>query len=127
MISGGKSMKNLFHRLFISMVAAFLLCSTFIVASAQDSPKKPKLTDEAKQARSYALSILDEMYSILKENYYDQTFHGMDLKARIETAKARVKTLEYNWQMYRVLAQVLVDLDDSHTYFILPPRLDHFQ
>ena len=46
----------------------------------------------------------------------------IDLKARIEAAKERVKTLEYNWQMYRVLVQVLMDFDDSHTRLILPPR-----
>ena len=36
---------------------------------------------------------------------------------RIEAAKARVKTMQYNWQMYRVLVQVLMDFDDSHTKY----------
>ena len=71
--------------------------------------------------------MLDEMRGILNEHYYDPKFHGMDLKARIQAAKARVKTLQYDWQMYRVMAQVLLELDDSHTFMIPPPRTDHFQ
>lgn len=71
--------------------------------------------------------MLDEMKQILNENYFDPKFHGIDLAARIETAKTRVKTLEFNWQMYRVLAQVLMDLDDSHTRMLMPPRTDHFE
>lgn len=78
-------------------------------------------------ARDYSLRMLDEMGEILREHYYDPTFRGIDLKARIETAKARVKTLEYNWQMYRVLVQVLMDFNDSHTRMTLPPRTDYFE
>jgi hypothetical protein len=67
------------------------------------------------------------MGEILREYYYDPAFRGIDLKARIETAKARVKTLQYNWQMYRVLVQVLMEFNDSHTRMILPPRTDYFE
>lgn len=94
---------------------------------AQDSGSKPKLDREAKQAREYSLGMLDEMGEILEEYYYDPKFRGIDLKARLEAAKARVKTLQYNWQMYRVLVQVLMEFNDSHTRMNLPPRSDYFQ
>ncbi len=109
---------------FLAFVLAALIAGAAI---AQDDGKKPKLNSESKQARAYALSMLDEMEDILRKHYYDQTFHGIDLKKRIQTAKDRVKTLEFNWQMYRVLVQVLLEFDDSHTSMILPPRTDHFQ
>lgn len=105
------------------MLAISLAVATDIFPQEQ----KPKLNDDSKEARRYALSMLDEIKDIMKEHYYDQKYRGMDLKARIETAKERVKTLQYNWQMYRVIAQVLVELDDSHTSFILPRRSDHFR
>jgi len=106
----------------------FLVVGANSVLFAQEKEKdQPKLNSESKLARSYALSMLDEIKDIMKEHYYDQKYRGMDLKARIETAKERVKTLQYNWQMYRVIAQVLVELDDSHTSFILPRRSDHFR
>ncbi len=85
--------------------------------AAQASQEKIKLTSEAKRAREYALRILDEMKDILKHNYYDSKMRGIDLENRIETAKARVKTMQYNWQMYRVLVQVLMDFNDSHTTY----------
>ncbi|MEP6945631.1 MAG: S41 family peptidase [Acidobacteriota bacterium] len=71
--------------------------------------------------------MLDEMKDILNEFYYDPKMHGIDLQKRLETAKARVKTLQYNWQMYRVLVQVLMEFNDSHTRMLMPPRTDHFQ
>ena len=94
---------------------------------AQDEKAKVKLTSEAKMAREYALGMLDEMGEVMKEYYYDPKFRGVDLKTRIETAKARVKTLQFNWQMYRVLVQVLMEFNDSHTRMHLPPRSDYFQ
>ena len=114
-------------RLLTTLMMFLLTAGLVHFAAAQDTEKRPKLNSESKQARFYALGMLDEIKKNLKEHYYDQKFGGMDLEKRIEEAKARVKTLEYNWQMYRVLAQLLVDLDDSHTYMILPSRRDHFR
>jgi carboxyl-terminal processing protease len=101
----------------------FTMASSLSIAAQE---KNPKLASEAKLARQHSLSMLDEMMEILDEHYYDRTFRGIDVKARIEQAKARVRTLQYNWQMFRVLVQVLMDFDDSHTRMILPPRTDHF-
>jgi C-terminal processing protease CtpA/Prc len=112
---------------FSLLALLFLFFGTSSFVTAQSDGDKVKLTREAKQAREYSLAMLDEMEEILREYYYDPTFRGIDLKARIETAKARVKTLEFNWQMYRVLVQVLMDFNDSHTRMLLPPRSDYFE
>ncbi len=113
--------------LFTLILAAFLILFATFGVAAQEAENKPKLSSESKKSRDYALSMLDEMKEILKKYYYDQKFRGIDLNARIDAAKARVKTLEFNWQMYRVLVQVLMEFNDSHTRMILPPRTDHFQ
>lgn len=121
---------NKFQSAGLFCVNSLLLIFVFGIlfnVSAQDKEAKVKLTSDAKQAREYSLNILGEMEDILKGYYYDPKFHEIDLKSRIETAKARVKTLQYNWQMYRVLVQVLMDFNDSHTRMILPPRTDHFE
>jgi C-terminal processing protease CtpA/Prc len=104
-----------------------IVLTWFSALHAQETDPKPKLSGEAKRAREYALGMLDEMETILKEYYYDPKFKGIDLKARLEAAKTRVKTLQYNWQMYRVLVQVLMEFNDSHTRMHLPPRSDYFQ
>jgi C-terminal processing protease CtpA/Prc len=111
----------------INIFLLFLLFGNVLVLKAQENKKKPNLTMKAQEAREYSLQYLDSMEKILKERYYDPKFRGIDLKSRIEAAKTRIKTLEYNWQMYRVLVQVLMDFNDSHTYLLLPPRTDYFQ
>lgn len=107
----------------LPLIPAFLAISLFSHAVSGQATK-PKMTEDAKIARGFVLNILDEMEKILRENYYDPKFHGIDLKARIAAAKDRVKSLQYNWQMFRVAAQVLMEFDDSHTRFIAPPRTD---
>lgn len=110
---------------FTSLVFLFVLALAGPIFGQAE--EKVKLSGEAKTAREQTLRMLDEMQEILNEYYYDAKFHGIDLKARVETAKARIRTMQYNWQMYRVLAQVLMDFDDSHTRMLLPPRTDYFQ
>lgn len=111
----------------LSVVMMFSVFGCCFKLQAQEDTPKIKLNSESKQARDHSLRILDEMGEILNEYYYDSKFHGIDLKTRLETAKTRVKTLQYNWQMYRVLVQVLMEFNDSHTRMILPPRTDYFQ
>lgn len=111
----------------LAFVFTFIILGGCFSLQAQENEPKVKLNSEAKQAREYSLRMLDEMGEILNEYYYDSKFHGIDLKTRLETAKTRVKTLQYNWQMYRVLVQVLMEFNDSHTRMILPPRTDYFQ
>lgn len=106
---------------------ALISVSATLNLFGQTADAKPKLTSEAKEAREYSLRMLDEMKEILDEYYFDPKLRGIDLKARIEAAKTRVKSLEYNWQMYRVLVQVLMEFNDSHTKMLLPPRTDHFE
>lgn len=109
----------------IAIVTLQLAC-LLNVAFAQDE-RPGKLHPDAKQARAHSLNMLDEMKNILEEHYYDPKFRGINLDSRIEAAKVRVKSLQYNWQMYRVLVQVLMDFNDSHTRMILPQRTDHFE
>ncbi len=84
-------------------------------------------TGAAKHNREMGLAMLGEMKEVLEEYYYDPKYHGIDLKNKLKAAESRIKTLNYNWQVYRVLAQLLLDFNDSHTSLILPPRTDHFE
>lgn len=115
---------------FYSLIVCCLLLLIFFAnaekTSAQDESKPKKLSGESKKARQDSLRLLDEMKGILKEHYYDANFRGIDLDARFKAAEERIKSLEYNWQMYRVLVQVLMDFNDSHTRFQVPPRTDFF-
>ncbi len=57
----------------------------------------------------------------LRKNYYDPNFHGMDIEARFRTADEKIKEAESVGHIFGIIGQVLLDLNDSHTFF-LPPR-----
>jgi carboxyl-terminal processing protease len=58
----------------------------------------------------------------LRDNYYDPTFRGMSLDERFKQADEKLKTAESRGQMFGIIAQVLIELEDSHTYFVPPGR-----
>ncbi len=73
--------------------------------------------------RHRGLLILENVQELLELKYYDRSFRGIDLKQKFNAAKDQMKTQEKNWQIYRTIAQVLIDLGDSHTTFLPPDRL----
>jgi len=71
--------------------------------------------------RDRGRSMLRSVKLQIQENYYDPTFHGMDLEARFKTADESMKTAKSNSEVFGIIGQAVVDLNDSHTFFI-PPR-----
>ena len=72
--------------------------------------------------RDRSLMILKNIKDEIKKNYYDPSFHGLDLDARFKTAEEKVKAATSLGQMYGVIAQAVLDLNDSHTTFYPPSR-----
>jgi C-terminal processing protease CtpA/Prc len=58
----------------------------------------------------------------LKKNYYDPNYHGMDVEARFKVADEKIKQATSLGQIFGTIAQVLLELDDSHTFFVPPER-----
>src|SRR2546423_15106025 len=67
-------------------------------------------------SRDHAEHILEIIKSDIKKNYYDPEFHGIDLEARFKVAKDKLKTTESGSKMMSIIAQVLLDFDDSHLF-----------
>lgn len=86
-----------------------------LVAARDASAQKPSSL-EIGQWRD----ILRIVKAELKENYYDPTFRGMDLDARFKVADEKMAKAESLGQLVGIAAQVLLDLNDSHTSFIPP-------
>lgn len=76
----------------------------------------------AKLNRTRGLNMLKQIKEVIEERYYDKKFRGIDIDARFKTAEERIKALETNWQIFRAIAQVVVEFDDSHTRFYPPNR-----
>lgn len=57
----------------------------------------------------------------LKKNYYDPNFHGMSVEERFKIADEEINQAASMGQIMGIIAQVLMELNDSHTFF-LPPQ-----
>ncbi len=58
----------------------------------------------------------------IEKYYYDPSFRGIDLKERFGQADERIKNAKSNGEIFGVIAQALLDFDDSHLFFLPPPR-----
>ncbi|MFZ0137798.1 MAG: S41 family peptidase [Candidatus Sulfotelmatobacter sp.] len=65
--------------------------------------------------------MLKNLHEALKKNYYDSSFHGLDVDARYKEYTQRIKKAETLGDAFRVVAAYVSGLNDSHTYFV-PPR-----
>ena len=100
------------RRLFLFPVCIIvLLGSTHLVLSQSISS----------QDRDRGLIMLKTARDEIRKNYYDAGFRGIDLDARTKLAEERIKQAKSNSEVFGIIAQVLLDFNDSHTVF-LPPR-----
>lgn len=72
--------------------------------------------------RENARSMLNTIKSDLQKYYYDPQYRGMNLDERFKTANEKIDQATSLAQLLGVVGQVLLDLDDSHTFFLPPGR-----
>lgn len=65
-------------------------------------------------------SMLTNIKTTIRKEYYDPTYHGIDLDARFKAASDRIDQISTTGQGLGVIAQALIDFNDSHLFF-LPP------
>src|SRR5262245_3225270 len=94
----------------------FLVAVVFISTAAQQPEKN--IGDN----RKYGLKMLKDIKGALREHYYDPTFHGVDLDARFKLAAEKIGEATSGGQIFGIVAQAVLDLEDSHTMFIPPMR-----
>jgi C-terminal processing protease CtpA/Prc len=70
----------------------------------------------------YVRGMLREAYDTVKKYYYDSTFRGLDLDARYREYDDRLKSPTSLNAGIASVAEFLDRLNDSHTYFLPPPR-----
>lgn len=101
---------------FKKCLASFLLATicAFILTQNLNAQKMDGIE------RDRMKSMLKNIKNAIKDDYYDDKFHGIDLETRFKQAEARLKEVETTGQGLGVIAQVLMDFNDSHLFF-LPP------
>src|SRR5215213_8615554 len=112
-------------RMSIARLICLLICCLLLAQSVLAQGGTIDVFERAadpKHNRSRGLKMLEEIKQVIKKDYYDQTFHGIDIEERFKVAAERIKKMDANWQIFRVIAQVLLDFNDSHTRFFPPAR-----
>src|SRR5262249_42492398 len=117
--TGEKDMKTYGVPLALAMLLIAGLC--LIAPHALPSAvAQPDLNFQRDRARSMLRTIKED----LKKNYYDASFHGIDVDSRFNAADAKIREAESVGQLFGIIAQALVDLNDSHTFFLPPGRVN---
>jgi carboxyl-terminal processing protease len=75
--------------------------------------------------RERGRAMLSQIKSDLKKNYYDPALRGMDVEARFRQAEEEIKSAATIGQITAAIAQALLDLNDSHTFFLPPTQSTH--
>lgn len=72
--------------------------------------------------RERARLMLEAIKSDVKNNYYDTTYHGINLDEHFKKAEEKLKNATSIGQTFGIIAQALLDFNDSHLFFIPPGR-----
>ena len=104
-------------RWFLTLFACLALTAASVSTALET--QSPQLD---KTERERAKQMLKDIERSVRDNYYDKTFRGIDLAAHFEAARGKLEAAVSVGHAYAVIAQALIDFDDSHLYFIPPPR-----
>ena len=74
------------------------------------------------QDRDRGLIMLKAARDDIRKNYYDPELRGIDLDARTKAAEERIKQAKSNAEVFGIIAQMLLEFNDSHTTFLPPQR-----
>jgi carboxyl-terminal processing protease len=97
---------------FISTLAIFFM----------QLPAVGQTSKDLERDRNRGVVMLSLVKDYIKEFYYDPAYHGMDLNARFKVAEDHIREAANISQILGIIAQVMVELNDSHTFFIPPSR-----
>lgn len=101
------------QKLCLSILTSILLLAAVDPVAAQ----KPSGFD-IERGRMMLQTVKED----LKKYYYDPQYHGMDVDARFKQADEKIKQATSLGQIFGTIAQALIDLNDSHTFFYPPDR-----
>ena len=93
----------------------FLPLAGLFVAKGQSQPM-------SNFDRDRALFMLEDVAKDVEKHYYDPSFHGVDWDATVLEAKQKIKSETSLNLALAHIAAALISLDDSHTFFLPPPR-----
>jgi carboxyl-terminal processing protease len=104
---------------FVRLVAFIPLA---LVINASMFGQQPPPQQLSRFDRDRATDMLQVVASDVRKHYYDPKFHGLDWDARVAEAKQKIQTSPSMNMALSHIAGALDALNDSHTFFLPPPR-----
>ncbi len=98
-------------------LAVACLCLAFSTRSQER--QKTKISN---YERDEVLEMLNSISNDVKKHYYDPTFHGVDWNANVKIFEEKIKNAASLNRGLSEVAAALDALNDSHTFFLPPPR-----
>jgi C-terminal processing protease CtpA/Prc len=106
-----------------AVILPALAASVFVTAAPRPALAQQPVSGFERDRWKAALGLIKDD---IKKNYYDPTFRGIDLDAHFKKAEEKMKQAQSVGQLFGIIAQALLDFDDSHLYFVPPGRASRF-
>jgi carboxyl-terminal processing protease len=107
------------HGKFNVKMCAVLFALPFLLPPANSQQEQPRIS---KFERGELFDMLNTISGDVKKHYYDPKLHGIDWEGNIKNFRQKIENAE---SLNRGLSEVAAALDvlnDSHTFFVPPPR-----
>ncbi len=109
---------SLRQRSLFSHLVVLALGGAFLIFSPTSANTQEVVIDQAR-----GKEMLRTIKQALKDGYYDPAFRGLDLDAKFKEAEKQISEARSTAQINAIVAQTLLEFDDSHTRFF-PPDLE---
>jgi C-terminal processing protease CtpA/Prc len=110
-------------RHFFRARVAALAATIFLLLLGTIQPAKAQGLNSEDRSRGHLM--LDDLKADIKKNYYDPSFHGVDIEARFKEAHNLIKEAKTLGDVFGIIAQTMLSFNDSHTFFIPPDQTVH--
>lgn len=101
-----------------SVLITALLCLLALAGQFSTVRAQSLSSIDRERGRAMLGIVKDE----IKKSYYDPSYHGMNIDARFKAAEEKLKEATSNSQVFAIIAQAVIELNDSHTFFLPPAR-----
>lgn len=95
-----------------------MLCACLLVPL---TPRPIQAQQTLATMREQGRIMLSVLKSDVLKNYYEPTYHGVDVEARFKETDEQIKQANSLGEILSLISAAMLSLNDSHTYFV-PPR-----
>ena len=103
----------------LRVASIFAVCTLVAVLSLTSEIRAQSLDGIE---RSRAKDMLKAVKKAIREDYFDPAYRGIDLEVRFKAAEEKLEAATSLGQAFGIIAQAVLELNDSHTKFYPPSR-----